>query len=58
MFRITSAYEQEKFADILRHVEVENRRMDPMMTSPASKKNGLFQTISTALLHLVSFTIG
>ena len=58
MLPISYAYEQEKFADILRHVEEERRRMDPMMTLPAPKNTHLFQAISAALLQLVSFISG
>lgn len=58
MLPVTYAYEKEKFADILRHVEKEHRRMDPMMTMPAPRPNRLFQTLSAALLQLFSFIIG
>lgn len=58
MLPVTYAYEKEKFADILRHVEEEHHRMDPMMTMPAPRPNRLFQTWSAALLQLFSFIIG
>jgi hypothetical protein len=58
MLPITYTYEKQRFADILRHVEAERRRMDPMMTMPAPKHPHPFQVISTALLQLVSFLLG
>jgi hypothetical protein len=58
MLPVTFAYEKEKFADILRHVEEENRRMDPMMTSPSPMPSRLFKKFSTALMQLFSFVIG
>jgi hypothetical protein len=58
MLPITYAYEKEKFADILRHVKEEQRRMDPMYTLPAPIHNRLFQTVSAALMQLVSFILG
>jgi|WetSurMetagenome_2_1015567.scaffolds.fasta_scaffold1154998_1 hypothetical protein len=58
MLPITYAYEKEKFADVLRHVEEERRRMDPLWTLPAPRTNRLFHTLSAALLQIVSFIFG